>query len=88
MATQDPKTTRYMDWHWHTVDTLRQLAREQADQVTELTARLGACDYLSRIEHTPGAWRIYGAIDHVISQGYDADHIIRWLEAGMAKEAA
>lgn len=70
----------------HTVETLRALAREQDRLIALLYADLGTCEYLERINHTPSAWQIYGAIDTLISKGYDADHIVRWLTAGEASE--
>lgn len=76
---------KYYDQPWQTVTTLRELAREQDALLTEYSAKLGACDYIERIEHTPNAWRIYGCIDALITEGYDADHIISWLEHGRAK---
>lgn len=85
MTTYDPKA-KYLEQPWHTVQTLREIAREQDAQLTEYSAKLGACDYLDRIEHTPNAWRIYGTIDSLIAKGYDADHIVKWLLAGEASE--
>jgi hypothetical protein len=87
MTNYDPKA-KYLEQPWHTVETLRQLAREQDALITQLYASLGACDYLERIEHTPNAWRIYGTIDSLISKGYDSDHIVGWLVAGEAREDA
>ena len=78
-------STAYVEQGWHTVETLRALAREQQRQITDLYAERGANDYLERIERTPNAWRIYGTIDSLITKGYDADHIVGWLTAGEAK---
>lgn len=74
--------TSHIDWKHHTVNSLRELAREKDALITKLYAQQGACDYLERIEHTPNAWRIYGTIDSLISKGYDADHIVSWLTTG------
>lgn len=84
MTNYDPKAA-YHEQPWHTVETLRELAREQATQITDLYAERGACEYLERIEHTPNAWRIYGTIDSLITKGFDADHIVAWLLAGEAR---
>ncbi len=78
--------TSYIGWQGHTLKTMRELAEEQHQQIANMTALIGASDYLERIEKTPQAWRIYGAIDHFISRGYDADHILKWLEAGYQDE--
>ena len=84
MTTYNPQA-KYLEQPWHTVETLRTYAREQDALVTEYAAKLGACDYLERIERTPNAWRIYGTIDSLIAKGYDADHIVGWLVAGEAQ---
>lgn len=81
MIVHDPKA-KFLEQPWHTVTTLRELAREQDRLITSLYAERGACDYLERIERTPNAWHIYGTIDSLITKGYDADHIVAWLLAG------
>lgn len=81
----DPKA-KFIDQPWHTVTTLREAAHQLDAALTEASAKLGACDYLERIEHTPNAWRIYGTIDSLIAKGYDADHIVKWLTEGEARE--
>lgn len=84
MTNYDP-TAKYLEQPWHTVETLRQHARDLEATLTEYGAKLGACDHLDRIEHTPNAWRIYGTIDSLLSKGYDSDHIVAWLLAGEAQ---
>ncbi len=78
--------TSHIDWKHHTVESLRELCREYAQREANLTAELATYDYIDYIQRTPGAWRIYGAIEHYLSKGYDADHIIKWLDQGYTKE--
>jgi len=72
----------YHEQPWHTVDTLRQHCRDLAAALTDAHAKLGTYDYIEVIEKTPQAFRIYGAIAHYVALGYDADHIIAWLDTG------
>jgi hypothetical protein len=73
-----------IDWAHHTVDSLRALCREYQQRWWDEGAKVATCEFLARIEATPQAWRIYGAIDHALTNGYDADHIVRWLSGGYA----
>jgi hypothetical protein len=83
----DPKA-KYLEQPWHTVTTLRELAREQDALITQLYAERGAHDAIALIDRTPQAYRIFGAISHYIALGFDADHIIQWLERGEASGVA
>lgn len=72
----------YYDQPWHTTETLRQHCRDLSATLTEYSAKLGACDSIELVNATPQAFRIFGAIAHYLTLGYDADHIIAWLDAG------
>lgn len=85
MTTYDPHG-KYLEQPWHTIDTLRTLAREQDALITQLYADRAARDAVDVIDRTPNAWRIYGTIADLIGRGYDANHIVGWLIAGRARE--
>lgn len=81
MTDYDPHAA-YHEQPWHTVKTLREHCRDLAAILTEYGSKLGACEYIGLIDRTPQAFRIFGAIEHYITRGYDADHIVAWLDAG------
>lgn len=81
MSNYNPRAA-YHEQPWHTADTLREHCRDLVASLTEAHAKLGLCEYAEIIDKTPQAFRIYGAIAHYVALGYDADHIIAWLDRG------